>query len=102
PPSTPQQLRLGCIYMQLATVRPTPDKRNGRPAGRVASRRGGTPMNRRTGLVVPLALALPAVLVAGGCSRGDAPPPAGGAAAPSTAAPATSASAAPTSTAGDP
>jgi hypothetical protein len=46
-------------------------------------------MNRRTGPVAPLALALAAVLVAGGCSRaGD--PPAGGAAAP-TAAPATSA-----------
>jgi murein DD-endopeptidase MepM/ murein hydrolase activator NlpD len=46
-------------------------------------------MNRRTGLVAPLALALTAVLVAGGCSRtGD--PPAGGAAAP-TAAPATAA-----------
>jgi hypothetical protein len=43
-------------------------------------------MNRRTGLVAPLALALAAVLVAGGCSRaGD--PRAGGAAA--TAAPAT-------------
>jgi murein DD-endopeptidase MepM/ murein hydrolase activator NlpD len=55
-------------------------------------------MNRRTGLVAPLALA--AVLVAGGCSRGDDPPPAGSAAA-STAAPATSASAAPSST-GDP
>jgi peptidoglycan LD-endopeptidase LytH len=57
-------------------------------------------MNRRTGLVAPLALALAAVLVAGGCSRGDDPPPAGGAAAPSTAAPATSALAAPTTTAG--
>jgi hypothetical protein len=57
-------------------------------------------MNRRTGLVAPLALALAAVLMAGGCSRGDDPPPAGGAAAPSTAAPASSASAAPTTTAG--
>jgi murein DD-endopeptidase MepM/ murein hydrolase activator NlpD len=57
-------------------------------------------MNRRTGLVAPLALVLAAVLVAGGCSRGDDPPPAGSAAA-STAAPATSASAAPYST-GDP
>jgi murein DD-endopeptidase MepM/ murein hydrolase activator NlpD len=46
-------------------------------------------MNRRTGPVAPLALALAAVLVTVGCSRaGD--PPAGGAAA-STAAPATSA-----------
>jgi len=57
-------------------------------------------MNRRTGLVAPLALALAVVLMAGGCSRGDDPPPAGGAAAPSTAAPASSASAAPTTTAG--
>jgi len=45
-------------------------------------------MNRRTGLVAPLALVLAAVLVAGGCSRaGD--PPGGGAG--STAAPATTA-----------
>ena len=57
-------------------------------------------MNRRTGLVAPLALALAAVLVAGGCSRGGGPSPAGGAAAPSTAAPATSAPAAPDTTAG--
>jgi murein DD-endopeptidase MepM/ murein hydrolase activator NlpD len=68
-------------------------------------------MNRRTGLVVPLApvvplaLALAAVLVAGGCSRSGDPAPAGGAAAP-TAAPATSATAGPATTAapatGDP
>ncbi|HWC44233.1 MAG TPA: M23 family peptidase, partial [Actinomycetota bacterium] len=56
-------------------------------------------MNRRTGLVAPLALTLAAVLMAGGCSRGGDPAPAGGAAAPSTAAPATSASAAPSTTA---
>jgi peptidoglycan LD-endopeptidase LytH len=54
-------------------------------------------MNRRTGLVAPLVLALAAALVAGGCSRaGD--PPAGGAAGP-TAAPATSAAAGPSTTA---
>jgi hypothetical protein len=56
-------------------------------------------MNRRTGLVAPLTLALAAVLVAGGCSRADDPPPAGGAA-PSTAAPSTAAPAAPATTAG--
>ena len=54
-------------------------------------------MNRRTGLVAPLALALAAVLVGGGCSRtGD--PPATGAAGP-TADPATSAPAGPATTA---
>jgi murein DD-endopeptidase MepM/ murein hydrolase activator NlpD len=57
-------------------------------------------MNRRTGLVAPLALTLAAVLVAGGCSRGGDPSPAGGAAAPPTAVPATSASAPPSTTAG--
>jgi murein DD-endopeptidase MepM/ murein hydrolase activator NlpD len=57
-------------------------------------------MNRRTGLVAPLALTLAAVLVAGGCSRGGDPSPAGGAAAASTAAPATSAAAAPATTGG--
>ena len=56
-------------------------------------------MNRRTGLVAPLALALAAVLVAGGCSRaGD--PPAGDAAAPPAAPATTAATAAPTT--GDP
>jgi hypothetical protein len=55
-------------------------------------------MNRRTGLVAPLTLALAAVLVAGGCSRtGD--PPAGDAAgpsvAPATVAPATAATTGP-------
>ena len=54
-------------------------------------------MNRRTGLVKPLALALAAVLMTGGCSRtGD--PPAGDAAGP-TAAPATSATSGPGPTA---
>jgi hypothetical protein len=57
-------------------------------------------MNRRTGLVAPLALALAAILVTGGCSRGGDPSPAGGAAAPSTAVTASSAPAAPATTAG--
>jgi peptidoglycan LD-endopeptidase LytH len=57
-------------------------------------------MNRRTGLVAPLALALAAVLVTGGCSRaGD--PPASGSAGPS-AATATSATVGPATTAPPP
>jgi hypothetical protein len=54
-------------------------------------------MNRRTGLVAPLALVLAAVLVAGGCS-GTGDPPAGDAAGP-TAAPAASATSGPDPTA---
>jgi hypothetical protein len=58
-------------------------------------------MNRRTGLVAPLALVLAAVLVAGGCSRAGGPST-GDAAGPSTAAPGGSATAAPATTAADP